>query len=353
MGFDLYGDGTNLGMLYNTMGRYEEALQVEHFLVFERGAAATTVENLVHTAQTLGRHALADSGLAILREQLPPGHPWIFEAAAGNAYSVGDLLLVDSLAREMASDSKANLRRAGREWLAALASMRGRVNEALALVDSAALRFIVHASLTAAAPELAVPYLETFRSQLTLGTGTPRSEHRWLGLIAYGYALAGDDQSARELLAIADSLAESNDFHPTGIGEQVLAVIALQEERVEDAVDHLRRAQAAEFGLLRWEVRLLLADAHAALGHLDESIAQYDTLTGTYRLHYWDRHISFSLRPLAHERLGSLCLQVGDTVAAAQHLSEFIELWKDADPELQPRVETARRLLAQLAAEGT
>jgi hypothetical protein len=64
-------------------------------------------------------------------------------------------------------------------------------------------------------------------------------------------------------------------------------------------------------------------------------------------------YIYCAVRPPAHERLGSLYLEAGDTVAAARHLSEFIELWQDADPELQPRVEAARGLLAELAAEGT
>jgi tetratricopeptide (TPR) repeat protein len=343
------------------MGRYAEALQVEHYLVFELGAPATTVVNLVFTAQTLGRHALADSGLAILREQLPPGHLWILRAAAGNAYSAGDLLLVDSLAREMATDEKAGLLSERWEWLAGLASMRGRVNEALALADSAAalafeanalywafnyLRFIELTSLAADAPERATPYLESFRSQLTHGTGLG-AEYWSLGVIAYGYALAGDLELARDLLAVMDSLAANDDPRPGRFGKRVLALVALQEGRAEDALEHLHRAQPTDSRVF-WENRLLLADAHAALGHLNEAIAQYDTLTGTYLLNFRDRHASFPLRPLAHERLGSLYLQVGDTVAAARHLAEFIDLWGDADPELQ-----ARRLLAQLAAEGT
>ncbi|MGD2216973.1 MAG: hypothetical protein PVJ64_09455, partial [Gemmatimonadales bacterium] len=64
-------------------------------------------------------------------------------------------------------------------------------------------------------------------------------------------------------------------------------------------------------------------------------------------------YIYCALRTPAHERLGSLYLEAGDTVAAARHLAEFVELWRDADPELQPRVEAARRLLAQLVPEET
>jgi hypothetical protein len=36
---------------------------------------------------------------------------------------------------------------------------------------------------------------------------------------------------------------------------------------------------------------------------------------------------------------------------AIEHYNAFIELWKNADPELQPRVEDARRRIAELVAE--
>jgi hypothetical protein len=48
-------------------------------------------------------------------------------------------------------------------------------------------------------------------------------------------------------------------------------------------------------------------------------------------------------------RVGSVYLALGDTAAALQHLAAFAELWNDADEDLQPRVEAARRLIDQLA----
>jgi hypothetical protein len=53
--------------------------------------------------------------------------------------------------------------------------------------------------------------------------------------------------------------------------------------------------------------------------------------------------------PLAHERAGHAYLELGDTARAAQHLAAFIDYWRDADPELQPRVESANFLLERLA----
>lgn len=50
----------------------------------------------------------------------------------------------------------------------------------------------------------------------------------------------------------------------------------------------------------------------------------------------------------AHERLGQLYEAKGDATKAAEHYRAFIELWKNADPELQPRVTEARQRLLKL-----
>ncbi len=52
--------------------------------------------------------------------------------------------------------------------------------------------------------------------------------------------------------------------------------------------------------------------------------------------------------PAIHERLGQLYEAKGNPDRAAEHYRRFIELWKNADPEFQPRVADARRRLAKL-----
>jgi len=54
--------------------------------------------------------------------------------------------------------------------------------------------------------------------------------------------------------------------------------------------------------------------------------------------------------PAVHERLGQLYESMGNTEKAVQHYRAFIELWKNADAELQPRVTDARKRLARLTA---
>jgi eukaryotic-like serine/threonine-protein kinase len=49
-----------------------------------------------------------------------------------------------------------------------------------------------------------------------------------------------------------------------------------------------------------------------------------------------------------HERLGQLYEAKGQNDKAAEHYRKFIELWKNADPELQPRVRAAQERLRKL-----
>lgn len=60
-----------------------------------------------------------------------------------------------------------------------------------------------------------------------------------------------------------------------------------------------------------------------------------------------------ALVPLAdlHERLGPLYEARGEPEEAAAHYSAFVELWQDADPELQPRVQAAQVRLKEILTE--
>jgi hypothetical protein len=48
------------------------------------------------------------------------------------------------------------------------------------------------------------------------------------------------------------------------------------------------------------------------------------------------------------KRLGELYEAKGDTQRAATNLLAFIDLWKNADSEVQPKVQEARQRLARL-----
>jgi hypothetical protein len=50
----------------------------------------------------------------------------------------------------------------------------------------------------------------------------------------------------------------------------------------------------------------------------------------------------------AEELLGQIAEQQGDTATAIRAHRNFVALWRDADPEVQPRVAAARAALARL-----
>jgi tetratricopeptide (TPR) repeat protein len=361
---DLYVALNNLGDAYERMGRYEEALSLY------RRAAATDpgivgLVNLASGARTLGLHALADSTAAVMLERYP--NTWLtWRVLGSNAYYAGDFAEAERVSREMAYSQWPFPQSHGRWLLASLRAMRGQLTAALALADSSAelavasgsrtftywpLRVAVYAAQAGGAPERAQPHLEKIQDPATL-EGVPRVEFGASGIIACGYVLAGDIQTASSLLASMDSLAAVSDFRPPGVGDRVRALIALAEGRPDESLLHLQEARAQGFGRLPHDTRLHLADTYAALGRLEEAAAQYDTLTRTYRLNFQDTGQFGPLLPLAHERLGGVYLALGDTVGAVRHLSAFTELWEKADPELQPRVEAARATLEQLVAEA-
>ena len=51
------------------------------------------------------------------------------------------------------------------------------------------------------------------------------------------------------------------------------------------------------------------------------------------------------------ERLGQLYDEQGDLESAATYYAMFVELWADADEELQPRVRAARARLEEIVVE--
>ena len=314
----------------------------------------------------MGDHGLADSALALLSARFR--NTW-HEAntMAMNAYYAEDFERLEQIGRDMSVNPNPFPRSYGRWLLASTHAMHGKVTAALAFADTSvgaaeefgsqnfgyqALRVAELAAFAAGTPERARQLIREARDPATL-EAAPRAQYYALGYIAAGHALAGDLPETRRMLESMDSLAAVSDFRLPWIGEHVRAIVALAEDRPEESLEHLQQARAAQFGMLHRTSRLLLGDTYVALGRFPEAAAQYDTLTSTYRLNFDDLAAYAALLPLAHERLGSVYLTLGDTASAARHLAAFAELWNDADAELQPRVESAQRTLSHIVGEGS
>jgi tetratricopeptide (TPR) repeat protein len=312
-------------------------------------------------ARSLGRFALADSALSDLNEHYP-GLPFGDGGAALNAYFAGDFARADSVSRKMVERYTGLFRARPYFYIASTAASRGQLAHSLALADSAIADFEVAgaehstvlvlktiAAWVADMPEMVLPALDSAAAEPPAETA--RWEHFRLGMIAYGYALAGQTERASEMLERMDVLAASGDFRPWAISEHVRAVIAMQEGNPEASLEHLGQARQDDYGITRIHSRILAGDAYAALGRLEEAAAQYDSALSSYHLNFRDDALWGPLLPYAHRRLGDVYLALGDTTAAIEHFSAFVEMWRDADPELQPLVEEARAAVKTLEAE--
>ncbi|HYC53232.1 MAG TPA: protein kinase, partial [Gemmatimonadaceae bacterium] len=90
----------------------------------------------------------------------------------------------------------------------------------------------------------------------------------------------------------------------------------------------------------------LLGLSYDRAGQADSAIAVYERYLASPD--HW-RFISDQLLlGLTFRRLGELYEARGEVAKAHQNYAAFVDLWKDADPELQPRVAAARRRMARL-----
>jgi tetratricopeptide (TPR) repeat protein len=85
-------------------------------------------------------------------------------------------------------------------------------------------------------------------------------------------------------------------------------------------------------------------------GAVDSAVAYYERVLATPGM---ERLASDAYaRPATYKRLGELYEARNDRRRAAENYTRFVDLWKDADPELQPGVLEVRKRVARLAQES-
>jgi tetratricopeptide (TPR) repeat protein len=141
---------------------------------------------------------------------------------------------------------------------------------------------------------------------------------------ASGYFAARDRSDAEQL-------------RRTALGD-----IAMAEKRYDDAA---REYRAGDIGQCTACALPRIARAFDRAGKADSAVAYYAAyLVSPSRVPGND---AMNLAG-SHERLGQLYDAKGNAEKAGEHYRKFVELWKNADPELQPRVKAARERLAKL-----
>ena len=93
----------------------------------------------------------------------------------------------------------------------------------------------------------------------------------------------------------------------------------------------------------------MMAMAHDAAGNADSSLVYWEAYLQT---NWGLSSIESWARPAAYRRLGEMYEARGDGEKAVEYYNALVELWAQADPELQPQVADLRNRIARLVGEG-
>jgi hypothetical protein len=157
------------------------------------------------------------------------------------------------------------------------------------------------------------------------------------------YALLGQSDRARAVQAAFEKSREKGGLSQDLWDRPTLnGFVAVSEKRYA--------AAAAEFRKVHTDCPMcdeqFVGYAEDLGGQADSAIAAYERALKVPDLHRLDADKDF-LAP-THKRLGELYEQKGDREKAAEHFAAFVDIWKNADPELQAQVQTAKIKLARL-----
>ena len=174
------------------------------------------------------------------------------------------------------------------------------------------------------------------------------TERRY-GQLAVAYALGGKLDEARTLM---DEYARTV---PAPVQKtdpdryEALGNIALADGHFADALRNFQQMRVGNAcptcGVFE------AAQAYAKLGQADSALANYERYVSSgdaFRVRLDGDHLA-----AAYQRLGELYEAKGDRVKAREYYAKLLDLWKTADPELQPIVKDTKERLQRLQAGRT
>ncbi|HYV50358.1 MAG TPA: protein kinase, partial [Dongiaceae bacterium] len=351
----------NLGVEYQALGQFEKSLE------FMRrsdavASSALTLGNIVSGEAELGRFADAERTLQEFTTKYP-GNPQInqmrtFLSLAQGQYDVAESTFRAGLDAVRQSPFLYGRRLGG---LALFMAQTGRLGEAErharqasdvyangGITESSVRPMLNLALVTLFVrndPHRATAIVDAILAKTPLESLEP-AERPFFEL-AYLYAMSGDPTRARALLAEYERSIDplirktKEQFIHGALGAVLLAEHRPQEAIREFELDRAKQAFAQAIDLP------LMARAYEMLNMPDSALVSYErfvTVPQFFRLREDAFYLGASL-----VRLGELYEARGDRTRAIEYYSRFVDLWKNADPDLQPRVRAVKAKVETLA----
>ena len=173
----------------------------------------------------------------------------------------------------------------------------------------------------------------------------PPDERDWEELATLGAALAHPALSRRALAGFDQDLKQSA-RDPIGRRAFFAAHVALAEGKWDEALALLREADTRKTVEDRYAM-VQMGRAHEAAGRPDSAMGYYEkflAMPDPFPV------LDARWRPHVHQWLGAIYEGKGESRKAMEQYAKFVELWADADPELQPQVKEIRGRLERLRA---
>jgi tetratricopeptide (TPR) repeat protein len=347
----------NLAVAYHLQGQYakQESLAVRAVAV--QPTAAVFFNNLVHARAHLGKLAEARQAVEIATANIPrnPDVAFMRTEILEEELKIDSAdVILDSLAKARTNDMPT--RNAVLFERSALRRIKGQLRDAIAfqseqrrtarqmgnrqavinaILDTAEydVRFRDAVSAAARAVERAATH--------PIMDSVPDATRPYLRLIEMAAASGRIDRANATLSQYEkSSQVESPDGQRSLLAAR--GHIARSERQFDNAITSFRQAiggSCPDCGLPDLGLSYDLA------GQTDSAIAVFTRYTRARAITIVQRA---TWLPTIHRRLGELYDAKGNVEQALTHYTQFVELWKDADTDLQPQVQKVRERIREL-----
>jgi eukaryotic-like serine/threonine-protein kinase len=351
----------NVANLYEEQRNYERAAQLRERRLADHPTDRLTLETYAQDLIALARDSAARAAIARYRAAYP-GAPDGERLIANFYANIGRLDSLEVVMRALLAHSGSNLRsrRFAINHLSRLAAERGKMREFRTLRAAMAATLQADKRYDALLADQAyIASMEAWvlgnheQAAKRLDSALKASPIERLDTLqrpylafSNAYALAGRPDRAKALLAEFERVTpgktpwsgqENNYFGAR-------ASIAIAERRYTDAVTEERKADVGACTLCALPG---LAYAYDLAGEPDSALVTFERYVNG-RLYFRQQQDQQYLAG-TFKRLGELYEAKGEKGKAAGMYARFVDLWKDADPELQPLVTEVRKRLTTLS----
>ncbi len=352
----------NAGSIHMQLGDFQRAEQLFRRVTLVPRTFGGAFTNLLNAQIRNRRPAAAlDSTVAAFYARFP-GSNDLWEANWRAAWAAGDLDRADSISRAAAQSARTSRQQLnGYFYASGVADLRGQPAEGLRLTTSgtevlyraqrttaARLAFArdsaYYAALFGQDPEAARQFLARGEARAPMDQ-IPPVERPWTEYARLAAVISDPALARRALMGFeADQFGSVPDAEARR--EFFQAHVALAEGRWDDAIPALHEADRRRVMGDRYALNLI-GRAHDQAGRPDSALAYLQRFVDTPSPDPWE---DAQWLPRTHRRLGELYEAKGDTEKAIANYARFVNLWRDAEPSLQPQVREVSQRLERLRA---